>query len=102
MSTLSHMAAHEIARDLGCLVSSERLAKPTSFPGSVVGTPSMQGPWSRFQRWMRARRVRLATARELRRLPEHVLRDIGIPRGNIEAVARGLGERVARGEGMMA
>ena len=90
MRALSHMEAHQIARDLGCLVSSQQLVKSASFvPADARASERAPGLRATIGSWWTRRR----TVRELRALPEHLLRDIGVERDRIGDVASGLTTR---------
>lgn len=91
MRALSHMEAHQIARDLGCLMSSRELVSSVSFvPADARATPRRApGLFATIASWWTRRR----TVRELRRLPDGLLRDIGVERDRIDEVASGLTAR---------
>ena len=91
MRALSHIEAHQIARDLGCLVSSNELVGSASFvpADSRAIEPRSPGLLQVVGRWWTRRR----TVRELHALPEHLLRDIGVERDRIDEVASGLTAR---------
>ena len=94
MSALSHLAAHEIARDLGCLVSSSKLSPSASFVDSSAAAP---GPLLRLIRWLHARMEQRYTMRQLNALPDYMLDDIGITRADIGRVAARASLRVDNG-----
>ena len=86
MSALSHLDAHEIARDLGCLVSSRNLSRSSNF---VDSGHRMQPPglFARVLSWFVRGYQRQRTITQLGRLPDYVLEDIGLARGDITRVA---------------
>ena len=97
MSSLSHQAAHEIARDLGCLVSSRKRA-PSS--NDVHGADQAQprlGLLTRLGTWIRMNYERRRTADQLGQLTDYMLEDIGLNRADIDRVSRTLNSPRGRG-----
>lgn len=96
MSALSHLAAHEIARDLGCLVSSRNLNRSETFPQANGAELVRAGLLTRFAMWLVSGLHRRRTARELGRLPDYMLEDIGLTRADIPRVAADLSSERGR------
>ena len=86
MPALSYMEAHIIARDLGCLMSSRDLAPAASYRPAAPATHPRGGRIANVAEWWTRRR----TVHALRRLPDGLLRDIGIERDSIDEVARAM------------
>lgn len=100
MSAISHRAAHEISRDLGCFVSSVQLARSEGYVQDGLTNP-IPSFFALARRWRRRihNHVRYRqTVRSLRRMPRCLLNDLGIRRSEIREVAAAMVMRERGGE----
>ena len=102
---LHFLARHKARRDLGGLddrlladIGLTRADIPAAVAGATGAASQDESLLTRFVTWIARARARGRTIRELRRLPDTILSDIGIERWEIEDVVDGMltpGHRVA-------
>ena len=95
MNALDALTAHRVVSELGCLVAREELSPGTRFPRIEHARPAREdGLLASIKRHWREARL----ARELAKLSDHQLRDIGMDPSNLSRSVSLLAEQHAAEE----